>query len=280
MSYTLLCSVSDDRQGRKGGLYETTQNKMWNIFEKNDWFLNNWTRWKIRDIQPLPFWEENKTMLGNIDAARNGRLYKPYIIKTELSKIHEGDFLIYSDCSPEMWKMGEDFIIDPNIYDVEVIKNLCMQADDFLVAFVKWEHENFHVNKLGIHTHHYFTLEPCIEAMEAEEYRHSFQCASGMICIRKTPETVALVDEWLAYNRSWKCACIGNPGIEGDESLWHSREDYKLGCRHDQSILSILLNRRNWDYVDIVYNDISPYNFLNFCRKDHDYKFINSNIKV
>lgn len=279
MSYALLCSVSDDRQGRKGGLYEATQRKMNAIFNNNDFGLIQ-SHHNIADLVITDFWEQNKVMLNNIDASRNGRLYKPFVISEELKLLKEGDFLIYSDCSPEMWKMGEDFVIDKDIYDTEVIKSLTIENNDFLVSFVKWAPEDFKTIPLGIHTHHYFTLEPCIEAMQAEEYRHSFQCASGMICIRKTGETVALVDEWLAYNRCWKCACIGNPAIEGDESLWHAKEDYKLGQRSDQSILSILLNRRNWDYVDIVYNDISPYNFLNFCRKDVNYKFINSNIKV
>lgn len=284
MSKIVLCSISDDRSMRKGGLYEATQDKITKIMIQNN-FVDEQLPWNINfiinSIEPevRRFYEENKIMLDNTDAARNGRLYKPYVIRETLKTLDEGDFLIYNDCSPEMWKMGEDFVIDKNIYDLQVIKDLTVKNRDILVAFVKWSPDDFKKNKLGIHTHHYFTLEPCIEGMLGQQYRHSFQCASGMICIRKTEATRHLVERWLRWNKQWRIACIGDPEISADESFWHDKEDYKLGHRSDQSILSLLLNFENWDFVDIVYNDISPYNFLNFCRTDHDYKFINSNIR-
>jgi hypothetical protein len=287
MSKTILCTVSDDRSGRKGGQYQSTQDKVCKIFiqnrvfdEQHHWNINqiiNSTKTEEPEINS--FYQANKVMLDNPDAAINGRLYKPFVILQSLKKMNDGDYLIYNDVSPEMWTMNERFFFNPDIYDIEVIKELCRRSNDLLVAFVKWAPENFDKYPLGIHTHHYFTLEPCINAMGAEKYRDSYLCASGMICIRKTHETMQIIREWIYWNEMWECASIGNPEIPGDESLWNNREDYKLGCRHDQSILSILLNKRNWNFVDIVYNHISPYNFLNFCRKDHDYKFINSNIK-
>jgi hypothetical protein len=281
---TVLTTISDDRSGRKGGIYEATQDKMWKIFTLNE-FIDKQQPWNISyithsiDDEIQAFYQQNKVMLDNKDAAINGRLYKPYVINEGLKTLDEGDYLIYNDCSPEMWTMDEDFEIDKNIYDIEVIKNLCKQAKDFLVAFVKWAPENFKEKPLGFHTHHYFTLEPCIKAMRAEKYRNSYQCASGMICIRKTAFTSSLVQKWLNWNRIPECACIGYPDKPGDQTFWDEKEDFKLGCRHDQSILSILLNKLDWSFVDILYNNISPYNFLNFCRLDANYKFINSNSK-
>lgn len=286
MSKTILVTVSDDRSGRKGGLYEATQNKVTKIFIRNR-LVDEQQPWTISSIlnsyhlepEIHNFYLENKVMLDNPDAAINGRIYKPFVIKMGLDSIEDGDYLIYNDVSPEMWTMKDNIKLG-SVYDIEVIKGLCRQSNDFLVAFVKWSPDDFLENPLGIHTHHYFTLSDCIRIMEGHGYENSFQCASGMICIRKTKETVEIIDDWLMWNRYWKCASIGNPSIPGDKSLWDSKEDFKLGCRHDQSILSILLNKRNWNYVDIVYNDISPYNFLNFCRKDAEYSFINSNIKL
>jgi hypothetical protein len=286
MSKTILCTVSDDRSGRKGGQYEATQDKVCKIFiqnrvfdEQHHWNINqiiNSTKTEEPEINS--FYQANKVMLDNPDAAINGRLYKPFVILQSLKKMNEGDYLIYNDVSPEMWTMDERFFFNPDIYDIEVIKWLCHRSNDLLVAFVKWAPENFDKFPLGIHTHHYFTLSDCIRIMDADE--NSFLCASGMICIRKTRATVEIINQWLFWNSFWKCASIGDPFVPGDKSLWDNREGYKLGCRHDQSILSILLNKLDWNFVDIVYNDISPYNFLNFCRKDHDYKFINSNIKL
>ena len=282
---TILVVVSDDRSGRKGGQYEATQDKVTKIFIRNR-FVDEQQPWTISSIinsdseKINEFYQENKIMLDNPDAAINGRLYKPFAIKMGLDSIIEGDYLIYNDVSPEIWPMSEKFVVDKNIYDIEVIKGLCRTANDFLVAFVKWSPDNFDKIPLGIHTHRYFTTTACLNRMGANKYINSYLCASGMICIRKTPETCQIINEWLEYNKIWECASAGNPGIPGDESLWTGREKYKLGIRHDQSILSVLLNKRNWKYVDIIYNDISPYNFLNFCRKDVNYSFINSNIKT
>jgi hypothetical protein len=281
---TILVTFSDDRSGRKMGLYEATQDKVTKIFIKNR-LVDKQYPWTIDGIIfnqseiVNEFYKENKVMLDNPDAAINGRLYKPFVIKMGLETLDEGDYLIYNDVSPEMWPMKDNIQLE-DVYDIEVIKGLCRQASGFLVAFVKWAPDNFDKKPLGIHTHRYFTSTACLKRMEAKEYIDSYLCASGMICIRKTAKTCQIINEWLEYNRMWECASAGNPEIPGDESLWTGREKYKLGIRHDQSILSVLLNKRNWDYVDIVYNDISPYNFLNFCRKDVNYSFINSNIKL
>ena len=284
MDKTILVTVSDDRSGRKDGQYEATQDKVTKIFIRNR-LVDEQQPWTISSIlnsnadEVNQFYNENKVMLDNPDAAINGRLYKPFVIKMGLDSINTGDYLIYNDVSPEMWTMKANTELD-SVYSIEVIKELCRKTNDFLVAFVKWAPENFDKYPLGIHTHRYFTTTLCISRMGAEKYIDSYLCASGMICIRKTPETCQIINEWFEYNKMWQCASAGDPNIPGDESLWVNREKHKLGIRHDQSILSILLNKRDWDYVDIVYNDISPYNFLNFCRKDVNYSFINSNIKL
>lgn len=283
MSKTILVTVSDDRSKRKGGLYGATQDKMFDIFTQNK-FVDEQAHWKIENIinsknpSVKNFYQENKTMIDNTDAAKNGRLYKPFIIYETLEKLEEGDFLIYSDCSPEMWLMNKDWVIDKNIYAVEVIKELTVKNRDFLTAFVKWDKEFIPSGGLGIHTHNNFTMDSCIEKMKGEDQRYSYQCASGMICIRKTAITVGIVDNWLHYNRMPECSCMNVD--ETENSYFDGKAGSKTGNRHDQGILSMLLNQLNYDYVDIIYNDISPYNFLNFCRKDANYSFINSNIKT
>ncbi len=272
----LLVTVSDDRSGRKGGLYEVTQKKICNIFNNNNFGLEGY-HFTIEAVLKSEFYKQNKTMLDDIDAAKNGRLYKPYVILEALKTLSDGDFLIYSDCSPEMWTMDENWIIDQNIFDLQVIKDLTLKNRDFLVAFVKWDSKFIPNGGLGIHTHNNFTLDNCIAKMNGENYRHSFQCASGMICMRKTETTIKIIEDWLHFNRMPECSCMNVDDTEN--SYFDGKPGTKLGNRHDQGILSLLLNQRNYDYVDILYNDISPYNFLNFCRRGIDYNFINSNTK-
>jgi hypothetical protein len=226
------------------------------------------------------FYRQNQQMLDNQNPAFNGRLYKPFVIQQGLKSIDFGDYLVYNDVSPEIWPMKYDFVVPENIYDIQVIKNLCIQSNDFLVAFVKWSPDNFDEYPYGIHTHRYFTTYDCINRMHKADYIDSFLCASGMICIRKTEKTMTLVNEWLYWNSIAEISTLpkGYPDTDDDTEYW--KDSVQYGFRHDQSILSLLLNERNWDYVDIVYNDMHPYNFLNFCLKNHKYSFINSNIKI
>ncbi len=279
MSRITLVTVSDDRSGRKGGQYRATQRKINNIFNlnknKRSFILDAQAHVTFKDIQNSPFYQEYYGMLSQHDPARNGRLYKPYVIRQALQFLEEGDYLIYNDCSPEMWPMDAMYEIDPEIYSLDVIKTITSVNNDFLTAFVRWDDKFIGPGELGRHVHHWFTSDSCIAAMGGEQYRFSYQCASGMICIRKTPKTVALVDNWYHYNRMPECACMNVD--ETEDSYFSGKPGYKLGNRHDQSILSMLLNQGNYDYVDIVYNELNPYNFLNFCRKDVVYKFINSN---
>src|ERR1019366_2036319 len=148
--------------------------------------------------------EGNNPLIYNIDAAKNGRVYKPIIIRDALSKIKEGDYLIYNDCSPELW----EGVKLTNEFNINVIKDLTMANDDILTAFVRWDSKLIPSGEKGIHTHDNFTLDSCIEIMKGENQRHSFLCASGMICIRKTKKTVALVDNWLHYNKITECSCM------------------------------------------------------------------------
>jgi hypothetical protein len=279
MSKVLLCTVSDDRFGRKEGLYQVTQDKIEFIFKNNSFGITDILSLKWNDIELSNFFKENKSLLSNPDAARNGRAYKPYAISEGLKKINQGDFLIYTDCSPEMWNMQNEFIISQD-YNIDVIKNLCINNNGILSAFVKWDTRNISAGSLGIHTHENFTTDLCMHVMGLQQYSKSFMHASGMMVIQKLPHTISFVEEWLHYNCIDKCACLGRTEIPGDYSYWDFSEEYtKMGHRHDQSISGLLINKMNGSLIDIIYDTrgLHTYNFLNFCRLGKEYQFINSN---
>jgi len=269
MSKIVLVSVSDDRQGRKGGVYRQTQKFMSNILSG---FIDHWD-YTFDDCIKL---SEIKTpLMLHIDAGMNGRWYKPFAIKDALSKINYGDFLIYNDCSPELWNN----VNDVSSFDLGVIAELTESNNDILTCFVKWDSESIPKNGLGMHIHRYFTTDLCMEAMDLMEYANSFQHASGMICIRKTKDTVQFVDDWLYWNIIPECASLGDPETNTD-MFWQMESDRKIGHRHDQSISGLLLNSRNANLIDILYNEINPFNFLQFCRVGQEYSFINSNTPI
>jgi hypothetical protein len=102
--------------------------------------------------------------------------------------------------------------------------------------------------------------------------------ASGMWVIRKSPETVKLVEEWLYWNCIDECCSLGRAEVEDDCSFWDAEEDFKIGHRHDQSISGLLINAMGNKLVEIPddHAGMHPYNFLQFARTDVNYKFIDS----
>ncbi len=281
---TVVC-ISDDRWGRKEGLYAETQDRIKVLLENNPQLgVDEIKCWKWEDIGATQWYLDNKTLLDNKDAARNGRAYKPFIILEALKSCSFGDYVVYTDCSPEMWNMAHDTIYPAIYYNTDVIKRLCSANNDILTIFVKWDRVGIKSGGLGIHTHKHFTLNRCMDKMGLRQYENSYMGASGMWCIKKTESTMEFMEEWLKWNCDEDCCSMGIIAIEDDYSFWTAesheefgKEGYKMGHRHDQSISGLLLNKRNAKFVDILYNDMNPYNFLQYCRTDVGYKFIEGN---
>lgn len=268
----ILVTVSDDRQGRKNGLYGKTQQKVEKLFRNNPEFgIKDFLMLTFeKDIQGTEFYEQNKALLDNVDPAKNGRAYKSFSIQQGLKQTD--DYLIYTDSSPEMWPFEEL----PSTYNLNVLKRLADQCN-ILTAFVKWDTRHIKPGLKGIHTHENFTTDRCMRVMGLQGYAKSFMGASGMIVIKKTPQTVAFVDEWLHYCTIDECSALGRKEDPNDYSYWDEEDGRKLGHRADQSVLGLLLCKYNYKMVDIVHNSLNPYNFLNFCIDEHNYKFIDPN---
>lgn len=277
---TILVSVSDDRSGRKESQYGVTQEKMHKIFVNNPEFgVNKFLMLTWQDITRTQWYHDNKTLLDNTDPARNGRAYKPFTVLTGLGLINEGEYLIYSDCSPEIWRMSEDYKIPEN-YSLEVLQNLTIANNDILVAFVRWDSRRLQDGDLGSHTHENFTTDLCMNTMKLKQYSRSFMPASGLIVIRKTPKTVDLVKEWLYWCQIDKCSCLGKSDVPGDYSYWDGHEaDTKLGARSDQSILGLLLCRDEYQFVNpAAYSaEIPNHNPLLYSNKEETYTFMDPN---
>ena len=226
---TILGTVSDDRSGGKGGLYSITQDKVLEFIKKINIGITDTLFVKWEDIVNSPFYSTNKIILDKTEPDINGRCYKPYVILEALKKINENDFLIYNDIFPEIWNnCFTNF--SKNDYNLEVIKKLCSDNDGILTSLVIWEPYNDSV--YGYHTHEFFTLNRCINAMGLHDYIHSLQHASGMIVLQKSKKTIEFVEEWLKWNLTNECASLSDFD-NLDYSYWHAEENVKLGHRHD-----------------------------------------------
>jgi hypothetical protein len=276
----ILVTCSDDRSGRKNGIYGKTQDKIYDFFKnKNSSFgITNFLFVKYNDILKTDFYKENKILLDNKDAAMNGRCYKPYSILEGLHKIDYDDFLIYNDCSPELWGFIENHPkINPKKYNINVIKNLCIQNGGILTSYVNVQLETTNEN---YHRHEFYTLDCCMKKMALEQYKYSLQHASGMIVLQKTQKSIEFVQEWLKYNLIDECASLGNVYEDPEKTIpnfWIEECLLKSGHRHDQSISGLLINKMNNDLIVGPNNNYPTYNFLTYCIVNQRYRRVNSN---
>lgn len=273
----VMVTVSDDRHGRKGGMYGRTQNKIRTILGRNDQFgIDDLYFYTFDDIVDSEFYRVNEALLRYDDPSINGRCYKPYVIRCALDRVSDGDYVIYNDVSPEWWEVGEDFVIGDE-YQLDVLKNLCITNGDILSCKVSWMGFD---GVFANHTHEYFTTERCMRYMGMERYRYCLQHASGMMVFRKSGRSMNYVERWLGYNLVDECC--GLRGIKTGEDYWGEEVDVhgKIGHRHDQSISGLLVNDMGLRLLDVPdYWSPFPtkaYNFLSFCRTDFRYNFIES----
>ncbi len=277
----ILVTFSDDRAGRKMGLYSETQDKCYDFFKNKipSFGITDFLFMKFNDIINTDFYNKNKTMLDIREADMNGRCYKPYAILEGLKKINTGDFLIYNDCSPELWSfIDTNNCIDSEKYNINVIKQLCVKNNGILTPFVGAFMGNPTEN---YHRHEFYTLDRCMKKMNLEKYKYSLQHASSMIVLQKTEKSVNFVEEWLKFNLMDECASLGyiNEDTKNNinRNFWDEEYIHKSGHRHDQSISGLLINKMDNDLIIAPNNFYHINNFLSYCLLNSNYEFINSN---
>jgi hypothetical protein len=309
---TIFVTVSDDRFGRKGGKYKETQDRIHDLLKTKSLSIDRFAMWTFEDIEKTSFYEEcivkgttvehdiihpvskvvimpkgriipDKRLLDFVDPAGNGRVYKPLCIKEEFDKLDQGDYLIYNDCSPEIW---DYFFANPYAdlkeFDLGVVKELCERNGGILTAHVRWNYQDHVENDVpGCHTHENFTTDRCMIEMGLSHYSHSLQHASGMIVLKKNERSTKFVDDWLYWNSNSYC---GGIGPEWDPLFWFNEviTKGKIGHRHDQSVSGLILNSidnkliQSLDWYERPKGS-HPYNFLFYCKKGYNYRFFDSN---
>ncbi len=288
----IFCSVADDRAGHKGGKFAYTQKRVYNFLSKYD-MIYRYNMWTTEDILESKYYTQHKDLLDEIDPGINGRLYKPLLIKDTLDKLDMGDYLVYNDMSPDMWDnllesadggwFQATYKTEGRHYKLGTLRDLIDENRGILTSHQWYDYGSGPAaTHIGHHTHNNFTSEGCIDAMKAEAYRHHLQHASGFVAMKKTPETISFVDEWIHYNSMPECAGV-------------VRLTNKAGHRHDQSISGILINRSGRQLIRKLsppwfddrpacseskkYYNIDPHLFLNYCQTNTRYDWVNSSAR-
>ena len=155
-------------------------------------------------------------------------VWKPWIILDALSRIADGDVLLYVDMGCHLNSRGKEKLFS---YWQEVKQN----ASGFLVSQLETDREEC-----------YWTKGDLLDYFQARGTGAAFspQYQSGVIFIRKEPKTVSLIQIWLdIYYEGFRLA---------DDSLSSSpNEPGFVEHRHDQSILSLLLKRHGTSVIPL-----------------------------
>jgi len=263
---TALITISDG----KGNPAALVQDRITEMFTRQPAFGVDVNHVTWAAFQKTAFYKKHKTQLDNPNPLMNGRAYVPYVIGAALAKAAAGDFVIYSDSSPEIWEVALG--ADLTGFDLDVIKELCVKADDILAVQVRWTPGAFSsADDPGVATFKNFTINSCLDKMGLRALENCYMPARLLWCFRKSRKSTAFLSAWLKWSMDPDC-------LPKDPNVL---EQGKLGLVIDQSISGLLLAKSNHRLlVAPAYmgpGDLHPMNFLSYCRRDLSYVFMESN---
>ncbi|MDU6855738.1 MAG: hypothetical protein E6370_11925 [Clostridiales bacterium] len=159
------------------------------------------------------FYNQNESILRN---SKGGGywLWKPYIIKKQLDKLQEGDYLFYCDSGA--------ILINRIEHLVEVLKSTKQDIMGFQLPLLEkqWTKKELFLN------------------MQCDEdyYYNSNQLLASFILIRKSSFSSKFIEEYLNYS-------LVSENITDYKDKAVYQEDDFIDHRHDQSIFSLLYKR-------------------------------------
>jgi hypothetical protein len=192
----------------------------------------------------ITFWEKHGDFISNNKRGYGYWLWKPYLITKQFEKINEGDILIYSDCGCEINKNGKQRLLEY----IELLEN-----DENKYGIISFDlcYNEYVYTKSELFD--YFEKNGFLE--NNKNIRINTHTAASIIIIKKNKHSEKIINDW--YNIS----C--NYDLINDSKHMDQCDEFK-DHRHDQSILSILLN---------IYGSIKIKDETYFCNWDDGYKY-------
>ncbi len=175
--------------------------------------------YKSERIKTGKFYEKHKEILDCV-RGEGYWLWKPKIILDTFKEMEYGDVLIYTDAGDIL------DITETDVLSFSKHKDFC---------FTNW-------NGRG-HLHKSFTKRDCFILMDCDspEYHNAVQLEAGFLLLKKTDKNIDLVKEWFDY-------CSVKQIIDDEPNLHGSNLDGWKEHRHDQSILTNLILKKNINF--------------------------------
>jgi len=163
------------------------------------------------------FWEEHHYFIENNPKGYGYWLWKPYLIKKTISKMQNGDILLYLDCGCEIDINKKDLIYKY----FEYVKN------DLIIG-----------SSTGCNEKDWCKMDLILK-LDANKsyYLDSFQRQGGAVMYLVCDKTSLLIDEW------YKICCYYH--MIDDSPSMAANLDCFIEHRHDQAIFSLLTKKYN-----------------------------------
>jgi hypothetical protein len=215
-----VVTYADDRFKRKNGGYKRTQARIAPVLARHP-EIKRVIELNENDLFKSDLYKTHKAVYDQHFFAGAGYSFKPFFIKQALQEITDGEYILWHDCSPEIWPQEN---IDYNGMSLRPLMDLCDKNSGILMP--AWTDRR--------HTHRRFTQPKCLELMGLNHLQHNRQGSASWVLVRKNAFSLRLVDEWLSY--------ILQPDCAETHTEVDIRKDIPefVQNRHDQSVLSLL----------------------------------------
>lgn len=186
--------------------------------------------WSFDRLSATPFFEENRDILLRT-RGQGYWLWKPYLIWHALEASADGDVIVYNDCLPE----------DGNVFDRSILP---------MVAWLEGHERRLAIARKPA-LNQSWTKRDCFHYMgcDAPTYWGREQVIATYLAFIAGPATRKMAADWLHFCRDARIL-TDDPNTCGLDNL-PGFQDH----RHDQSVLSNLLVRDDFDIPDIRFGD-------------------------
>lgn len=223
-----LLMYADDRFMRKAGLYRATQTRILPLLIQHP-EIKAAVALTERELFASELYAEFKDLYDQHFFKGAGYSFKPFFIRKHLDAIPDNEYILWHDCSPEIWPTNKS-ALDYSVLRLQPLLDLCDANGGILMP--SWPDPT--------HTHRRYTQPACLELMGLEHLQHERQASASWVLVRKCKFAVDLVDEWLATAKQPACAATHNEKKIQDGGI----HDF-VQNRHDQSVLSLLFLKHN-----------------------------------
>ena len=218
----VMVTYADDRFARKRSRYTQTQNQVVEVMSRHP-DIKRVLRLTPSELFQTSLYRQYTKYYEKGFFAGAGYSFKPFFIREALRTVDDGEYVLYHDCSPEIW----NFDLNYTSVSLQPIMEACTRNSGIITP--DWDNPK--------HVHRRMTQPTCMQLMRLEHLADKKQGSASWILTQKSLYAETIIDEWLKYTLNQDCAATHD-----EATIRKSVKDF-VQNRHDQSVISLILLR-------------------------------------